>query len=142
VLADVELSRANQVADIFDEDDIQIIKRQPAHPAMHQPGIEVAAAVGLQLHHRDAQARDPLGVVDGGDVALQHGTAQLGRQPRQQPLQQGGFPTSRAAHDVDHAQTLPGQQRAIVIRRRVVVRLYLPQNLDVHHPSPDQSRWN
>ena len=76
-----ELGRADEVADVLDDQQVDLVQRQRGQRRAHHVGVEVAlaaeAAVGVELHDRDVQVREPVGVEAALHVALQHADAQV-----------------------------------------------------------------
>ena len=73
VLADVEERRADQVADVLDEQQrARRAGRASRSARLHHRGVEVAAGAGVDLDGAGAGARDPVGVERGLLVALDH----------------------------------------------------------------------
>ena len=92
VLADAELGRAHQVADVLDDEEVEVGEREAGQAGAHHHGIEVAlateAGAGVDQRHRRAESGQPVGVDAGGDVALQDPDARPPPQLPQRALQQ------------------------------------------------------
>ena len=99
VLADAELRRADEVADVLDHEQVDVGERQRGQRAADHVGVEMALAaearVGVELRHRHVQAREPVGVVGALDVALEHARAHVA-QVAQHPLEQRRLAGARA----------------------------------------------
>ncbi len=90
MFAHLEFGRTNQIADIFNPEQIEAggIKAlaQQAQAAAHHGGIKVAGATGGDRHHGHPHRLQALGVELGGHVALQHGHGEVGGQQGQTSL--------------------------------------------------------
>src|SRR5215211_4553367 len=62
VLAEVEHSRAYQIADVLDEQQRARLGFERVQRAVHHVGVEVAAGAGVDLNGPGARGADPLGV--------------------------------------------------------------------------------
>ena len=126
-LAQVEERRADEVADVLDEDD-------RAGPRVERPerlgdhrGVEVAAGPGVDLHGRRARGLDPAGVVVGRLVALDHEDRQLAAEVADRPLEQARLARARRADQVDRDDppgleptAIPLGQPRVLVEDRVV----------------------
>ena len=76
VLADAELGRADEVADVLDDQQVDLIQRQRAERRAHHVRVEVTLAAealaGVELDDRHVQRGQALGVERALDVALEH----------------------------------------------------------------------
>ena len=73
VLAEIEVGRAHEVADVLDDDEIELVERQRGDGALDHVALEVAGAAGVDLDGRDAVRLDLLGVDLARDVAFDDG---------------------------------------------------------------------
>ena len=64
-LTEVKLRRAHEVADVFDEKDGVVLRRQRLHGKRHLFGIEVTAFAGINLHGAGSRFTDAACVVVG-----------------------------------------------------------------------------
>ena len=71
-LAQIELGRASDVADVFDEQQIECVEIEFTQAAFHQRRFEMARAAGEQLHDWHVQLGNAVGIARGGDVAFEH----------------------------------------------------------------------
>ena len=76
VLADVKLGRADQVADVLDDQQVELVERKAGETGTDHDRVEVAfaAETGARVHERDLSAEtvELVGVDAGRDVALEH----------------------------------------------------------------------
>ena len=86
MMTQIETGRTHQVADILDEEDIQLVQRHPVEPALHQMRIQMAGGAGGDLVGRDAQCANPGRVVFGFEISLDHADANPALKPAD-----GGF---------------------------------------------------
>ncbi len=93
VFAEVEGGRADEVADVLDQEQRFVLGLQALHGVADHVAVEVAALAGVDLQRRHAGGADALGVVGGllvafddvdGDLVLQQldGLAEQGRLAR------------------------------------------------------------
>ena len=122
VLAHVEQRRADQVADVLDEQQRPLARVQRAERPLDHRGVEVAAGTGVDLDGVGAGAGDALGIGRGLLVALDHADLAAARGLGDGALQQRGLARSRRAHQVDCPDPAPLQPGPVVRREVVVVR--------------------
>ncbi len=136
-LAEVERGRADEIADVLDEEHRLLGRLQPLERAFHHARVEVAALAGVDLQRGRAGRADALGVVGGLLVALDH----RDRQGRQQPLdrlgQQRRLARAGARHEVDREDAALGEELAVEARVLVVLREDVL--LDLDHPRRRQA---
>ena len=101
-LAQIVGGRADQVADVLDEEEVELVERPAVERGLHHRGLEVADRAGRDLPHRRAAPRQAGGVVFGGQIAHQRGDAESRVQPGQRLLQQRRLPGARARDQADH----------------------------------------
>ena len=101
-LAKIKGSRADQVADVLDKQDIQLIQIKGLSGMHNHMGIQVAAGAGVDLLDRYAGGGDPTGVVIGLLITFDHGTAIVSGQVPQGALQQGGLAGTGGGDQVQH----------------------------------------
>lgn len=65
--------RANQVADVLDEQQVGLFQRQTVQGVFDHVGVEVAAAGGINLNDGYAQFVDLIGIDTGGDISFDDG---------------------------------------------------------------------
>ena len=57
VLTEVELGRAHEVADVLDDDEVELVEVERADRTLDHVGFEMARAAGVDLHGGDAVRR-------------------------------------------------------------------------------------
>ena len=86
VLADAELGRADEVADVLDDQQVDLVERQRRDRRADHVRVEVAlaaeAGVGVELDHGHVQAGEAIGVQRSLHVALEHADAHAGQARR------------------------------------------------------------
>ena len=115
VLAHPELGRADQVADVLDQEQVDLVEGERRQRRAHHVGVQVALAaepgVGVELGDRHVQSGEPVGV-----------EACPARRPRARPRARrsrsgrGPAPAAsscppRGAHQVDHRHARRGRSR-------------------------------
>ena len=74
VLADIELGRAHEVADVLDHDEVEIGKGQARQGRANHRGVEMAFAAeavrGVDQRHRCAESCETIGIDRRLDIAL------------------------------------------------------------------------
>ena len=141
--AQVVGSGANQIADVFDHQQLQArqgdaVLLQRLNAPLHHPRLQVAGLACADLHRRQAGGPEAPGVVIGGQIAHDHGHGRpagrgaaargLGAGSRlgapgpitAEPLQQGGFAGAWPREQVHHGQLGRGEAAAIGGRLLVV----------------------
>jgi hypothetical protein len=122
-LAQVEQGRADQVADVLDDQDRAARRVEHAQPVGHHGRVQMAARPGVDLHHGRAGRLDAAGVQRGFLVALDD------RQPAAKlaggALEQRGLPRPRGAHQVDGQHTASGQSFPVQRGQPVVLGQHL-----------------
>ncbi|GBE13231.1 hypothetical protein BMS3Abin13_01527 [bacterium BMS3Abin13] len=105
VLAQVKGGRTDQVADVFDKDQVKTVHAalmlQPVQTLMNQPGIEVTGPAGGDLNHRRPFFPDPGRITLGFDVPFNDPETQLVAEMLDGMFKQGGFAGPRPADHVD-----------------------------------------
>ncbi|VTR68678.1 hypothetical protein DESC_720056 [Desulfosarcina cetonica] len=112
VLADVELGRADQVADVLHDEQVDAVKIQAGHGAFDHMGRQVAIAaefVGVDLHDRRTGLGQSVGINRGADVTHDHGATQPWHDAGQGFLQGGGLARTRRTHHVEHENAFLGK---------------------------------
>ena len=124
---------ANQVADIFNHQQLQGLQREACGlQLLHAPGdrasLQMAGLAGADLDCGQASSPEPPGVVVGGQIADDHGHRSAGAGARGvstrvrpgvawpvagQPLQQGGLAGARRRKQVHNRELRLGEAAAI-----------------------------
>ena len=123
VLADPELGRANEVADVLDQQQVDLVERQRGDRRAHHIRVEMAlaaeAGAGVQLSHGDVQRGQSVGIHRALDVTFEHADAHAG-QVRHDALEQRRLAGAGRAHEVDDLDPGPVEVRPVGARDRVV----------------------
>ena len=115
-----EVGRANEVADVLDDEHIDGRQVELLQRPLQHEGIEVTLAAGVDLHRRGPGGRGAVGVNAGGDVAINDGQAQLAGQPADGLLDQAGLACAGRGQEVE-AEDAGGVQAGAVVGRQAVV---------------------
>jgi len=117
---EIKGSGANQIADVFDHQQIHRAEIQAFHRFRHHAGFEVAESAGRDLDDGSAGGPEPGRVVVGGEVAHYDPRSQLAAQGSEGGLQQRRFPRTGGGNDIEsqHIQREPGA--SIPLREPVV----------------------
>ena len=130
MLTEVEAGRADQVANVFDKQDVDVGQVQSMQRVVHHVRVQVAGAAGRDLDRRDALGADALGIILGLQVALDHGDAQFSLERLDRCLQQAGLAGARRRHQVDGEHAVAVEMFAVVQRLMIVLAEQVLQNLD------------
>jgi hypothetical protein len=123
VLADLELGRAHEVADVLDHEQVDLVQWQRRDRGPHHVRVEVAFAtetgVRVDLGHRYMEARQPVGIEVALHVALQHAYSDI-VEVVQHALEQSRLARAGCAHHVHHPHARAVEVGAIGLRDRGV----------------------
>src|ERR671939_1705020 len=89
VLAQIVARRADEIADVFDEEAIRLGETPSFQRVLNHLCVQMANRAGRDLFDRSAATGEPRGVVLRGEVADQRGDATLGPEQRERLLQKG-----------------------------------------------------
>jgi len=120
ILAQIEAHRADQVAHVLDEQQVDRIEVQLPHRLADLVGVEAAALAGVDLHDMRGPASESLGVARGGQVADDHPRAANAGESLQRRLQQSRLSAAGPAHQVDRVDAGVAQRPAVQLRDFVV----------------------
>src|SRR5208282_5988899 len=81
----------NQVADVFDEQKIEVFEFPVRQVAFDHASVQMAGAAGGDLLYREMKPLQPVGIVFSLNIARQNGHAIMPRQGFESPLQKTGF---------------------------------------------------
>ena len=101
VLAQVVAGGADQVADVLDPQRVDPAVLKAVCGGGDHAGVQVAHAVGIDLHDRHADLGHPLGIDLARDVAFDHGGRQPSLQPLEQAFQQRRLAATRRTDQID-----------------------------------------
>ncbi len=146
VLPDPELSRADEVADVLDHQQVDLLERDLRDRRADHVGVEVAlpseAGVGVDLGDRDVQMGDPVGVEAALHVALEDADPGPFQARFDSALQKCRLAGSGGAHHVDDGDL--GEVLAVGAGDRLVgVECVLgdPDPRPVHHLLLSAGPW-
>ena len=133
VLADVELRGAHQISDVLHQQHIQAVKVEHGKHMLDRHGLDMAGAVGLELHHRDAHGVDLVRVDLSGDIAFDHADAVIFPQGLDDPGDQAGLSRAGRAHHIDHTDFFLCQRLPDLTAHILVPGQDLLYDFDLHH---------
>jgi len=105
--------RTDQVADVFDQQDVGAAEVEGLHPVADHVGVKVAAGAGVDLSHRHAGGGDAVCIVAGLLVPLKDGEMQLVIQVGQGSLEDRGFPRTGRADQIKDEHPIGDKRVAI-----------------------------
>ena len=127
---EIERRRADQVADILDEQEPLLDWRQAIERGADHRGVEVTALAGVDLYCRNAGGANPLGVVRGLLIALDHRDRPPVLQIGNSFDQQRCLARAGARNKVQREHPRLGEPRAIAIGQIVVLAENVALDLD------------
>ncbi len=136
MLAEVEAGRADEVADVLDEHDVDVVQGQFVQRGVHHVGVEVAGAAGTDLYCRYTLAADAVRVVFRLEIALDDGNPQAAVERLDGRLEQRGLAGAGRGHQVDGEYAVAGEMFAIVQRLVVIGVQEALEHLDRFAPRP------
>jgi hypothetical protein len=110
ILAHVELGRADQIADVFDEKDVEAVRSRLLAASWTWELVRWAAALGVDLHGLGAGGGHAAGIVVGLQVALDDGHVHLVAQVGQSAFEQRGFARPGRAHEIEDQDAAFGEK--------------------------------
>lgn len=131
VLTKVKGGRADQVADIFYHQQIQVVEVKIIGAVHYHVGIQMAAGTGVDLAYRYSGRGDAPGIVVGLLVPLDDGKMELVRQLPQGTFKQGRLAGAGGTDQIQDENPLFPEQRAVEARQAVVFAqdIFLDGNL-------------
>ena len=119
VLAKIKTDRANQVADVFDDQDVQLADIDFLHGLQDVMGFKMAAFAGVDLHHVFGKDGHTVGVALGGQIADDHAQAVFAGQALEGLFHQQGFTALAGAHGALYGtQQIDPAAAALLLRAR------------------------
>ena len=97
LFAQVVAGGADQVADVFEEQNLEVFDGPVRQGALHHAGIQMAGAAGSDLAHGEAETGQAARVVIGLDIAGEHGDAPRGIEAGRACARAARFCPSRAS---------------------------------------------
>ena len=123
VLADAELRRADEVADVLDQEQVDLVERDRRQRRAHHVRVEVALAaearIGVDLRHRHVQRGKRVGIETALHVALEHADAHI-VEISHDAFEQRRLARARRTHHVDDDDAVLVEVVAVRARDRVV----------------------
>src|SRR5271157_183488 len=101
VFTEVVAGRTDQVADIFDNQQVEIFELPVFEVLPDHLGVEVAGTAGGDLLHRKSELRQAFRVIFGLQIAGKHGDPRAFVHALECALQKGRFPRAGGADEVD-----------------------------------------
>ncbi len=120
VRAELEAGRADQVADILDDQQVKVGQIHLGQGAVQHHSVEMALATGVDLDRRRPGRRRPVGVDAGGHVAVDHAHPPAPAERGQRALDKRRLAGAWGGHDV-HAKDMPVIQSAAVLLGQAIV---------------------
>ena len=119
--AESKFRRADEAANVFHNEQIELRKIELVERALEHDGVEVTFAAGVDLNGGlGARRRGAVGVERGGDVAVHHGHPHPGGKTREGLFDQRGLPGSGRGHQVDGEDSSGVEADAVVLRDAIV----------------------
>jgi hypothetical protein len=131
-LAKIEGRRTDEIADVLDQQQRIVGRRQLVEGVANHVRVEMTALAGIDLHRRRAGGADPFGVAAGLLVALDDGDRQSVLQQLDGAAQQVVFP--EPGLDTRLRAKIPCSSKRRRFCGRVAVVLGQDVALDLHHP--------
>ena len=119
--AGIELRGADEVADVFEDRKVDVLRAETDEALLRHARIEVAHAAGVQLDDLDSGLLDRGGIHVGVDVGLHDADAEFVLQRGDRRLQGGGFAGAGGAHQIQEEGLLPLELLAQLVGLPVVV---------------------
>lgn len=135
MLAKIEARRTNKIADIFDEQHVDLVQRQVAQGAVNHPGIEMACISSGYLNDGNPMSANAPGIIIGFKVAFDDGDTALRRDGVDRRLEQRRLAGTGRRHQVDRENAASVEVVAIVLRRALIgIEQASPDRLDPRSP--------
>ena len=100
-LAKIELRRTRDIADVFNEQQIDPVQVQFAKTPLHKRRFQMACAAGEELDHRHGEFFNALGITCCRNIAFEHGDAVAVFEKWDRALQQRRFTGAWRADEID-----------------------------------------
>src|ERR1035441_2897715 len=121
VLAQIVGGRTNEVADILDDQEVEVFQVKGLQGAAHHFRFEMADGAGGDLHDGGAGLAQPLRVVVGREVAYDHAGLQLRPQLPHALADKGGLARAGGGKKVQHQQAARAEEAAVALGEAVVL---------------------
>ncbi len=123
VLAEIETDGADQIADVFDEEQIQRLDIDAIHGLHDVMGFEMAAFAGVDLDDAIGEAGDAVGVALGGEIADDDADTQACGRDAKGGFDEGGLAAAGRAHQIDRENAGSAQTACDSCAANLVVEL-------------------
>ena len=101
VFAEIVVGGADEIADVFDDEQVEVGEVGIFEGLGDHQGVEMAGAVGLELDGVDAEGADSVGVAFGFDVAFDDEDFALGGEAADGLFDEAGFAGAGGAQDIE-----------------------------------------
>ncbi|MNC40567.1 hypothetical protein D3C75_892840 [compost metagenome] len=128
VLSQIITGRADQIAHIFNKQNIRFLQLKTGENLRHHPGVQMAAAACINLHRIDAQGADAVRILLRSQVTFHNPYPVTPVKLPDSRLQQRGFACAGGAHQIDSQhlmapELLPDIRRCgIVVLQHILVQ--------------------
>ena len=99
--AQFEVCRADQVADVFDQQQVEFREFELLEGIAQHDRVEVALTTGVDLDGRGPGGSGPVGVDAGGDIAIYGGNLETLSYSLERLFDERGFASAWGGHQVD-----------------------------------------
>ena len=128
----VEFRGADQVAHVFDEENVEVFAVERLQGFADHAAVEVASAFGIDLYGLCAGSRHTAGVVVGLKVTFDHGHAEFSRKVVQRAFQKGRLAGTGGADEIEHESAATGEVGAKARGNAVIGFQYVADNGNFH----------
>ena len=131
VLAEIELGRAGDVANVLDEHQVERIEIEFAQSALDERRFQMTRPAREQLDHRHAELRDPVAIAGRRDVTFEHAEAEL-FQCRDCFFEQRSLTGTGSADEVNGGNFFCRELFAVAAGNLIICSENILKNFDVH----------
>lgn len=124
-LPKIERSRTNEIANIFDNQQVELVDWKRVHRTRHHPRIEVTYRPRCDLEGRDSESLNALGIEIRLQVTFDDRDTELSVKSPERRFEQRRFARARCRHQVHHEQALVGKAGAVRRGRLLVGVQYI-----------------
>ena len=130
MLAEIEAGRTHQIADVFDEQNIDRAEIERVQRVMQHMRVEVAGLAGGDLYGGHAFRSHAPSIILSLEIAFDDSDAKPAADGIDGGLQQAGLPRSGRRHQIDGEDTTTVKMLAIVRRLMIVLAQDAGQHFD------------
>jgi hypothetical protein len=120
VLTEIEGGWANEIADIFDEEQIEGAGVETADGTADHFSVEMAESAGGDLNDRGAVGAEALSIVVGGEIADDDGGPQAPGEPPNRLTKQLGFAGAGGGNEIDREDTESAEEAAVAFGLSII----------------------